>query len=637
MGCSGFRISLGGLALLATLAGCPDPRNEPVSDASVQIATDGRAPMRPSGGGDGPAPDPALPSCPSGQHACAGRGCVENASPDSCGSLCDPCPNIQGGTPTCDGVRCGVSCPAGNVPCLDACLPMGSACDGTCPAGKNLCGGICVDSRSLTACGRSCTQCPTSPVGQASCDGETCALVCNTGFHKCGDSCVSDGDWQQCGASCTRCEAPAGGEAVCVDGRCDFICPGMTQCGRQCIRNDQPCNDVCPTGLFSCNGRCIPKTPGSCCTDAECGLCQKCLDNQCAAQRADEDLKNECGTGACKTGTCDGSGRCGGTANGQNDASCSGSCRECRNAECVEKTGTCAPRRCESAGFTEGRCSAGECRSMVVDACSGNGCSGDRCNECRAGARECISQQAARSCNGGRWESISCGSRGCVGGSCCPTGQFACNGTCLSSDQPCNGDCRGLKLCDGRCVQGNCCSDGECGDFRCSSNRCLTSCSNDADCRTGLTCRSSRCESLGQNGATCSSNAECQSNVCTSCFPDQDGDGHGQASASASRFCGFCRQGFTTVNDDCFDGNTSAQPGIESFFEEDRGDGSFDYNCDGREERLGDTVLVVTKCYPDGAYETMRIPSPECGRTWQANECVPPGTLVPKTNTVVCR
>lgn len=41
--------------------------------------------------------------------------------------------------------------------------------------------------------------------------------------------------------------------------------------------------------------------------------------------------------------------------------------------------------------------------------------------------------------------------------------------------------------------------------------------------------------------------------------------------------------GFVANGDDCYDGNGNAKPGQMEFFPMERGDGSFDYDCDGEE------------------------------------------------------
>jgi hypothetical protein len=64
---------------------------------------------------------------------------------------------------------------------------------------------------------------------------------------------------------------------------------------------------------------------------------------------------------------------------------------------------------------------------------------------------------------------------------------------------------------------------------------------------------------------------------------DLDGDGFGNPENPVVS----CTQPPNTVldNTDCFDGNGNVNPGQTAFFASDRGDGSFDYNCDSNEEQ----------------------------------------------------
>ena len=64
-------------------------------------------------------------------------------------------------------------------------------------------------------------------------------------------------------------------------------------------------------------------------------------------------------------------------------------------------------------------------------------------------------------------------------------------------------------------------------------------------------------------------------------FTDADGDGHGAGTAIA-----MCEApvGYSPIGDDCDDGNPDAWPGQTMFFGLPRGDGSFDYDCDGAED-----------------------------------------------------
>jgi hypothetical protein len=70
---------------------------------------------------------------------------------------------------------------------------------------------------------------------------------------------------------------------------------------------------------------------------------------------------------------------------------------------------------------------------------------------------------------------------------------------------------------------------------------------------------------------------------CTTYYYDFDGDGYG---STAGR-CLCTQDGYYTsrYSTDCYDSNASANPGATSWFTNDRGDGSFDYNCDGSQAK----------------------------------------------------
>jgi hypothetical protein len=75
---------------------------------------------------------------------------------------------------------------------------------------------------------------------------------------------------------------------------------------------------------------------------------------------------------------------------------------------------------------------------------------------------------------------------------------------------------------------------------------------------------------------------------------DADGDGYG-VPAETMLDCAANHAGYVSDDTDCFDGNHAAHPHIQGdiFFDKDRGDGSFDYNCDGRDEQQN---TQITSC-----------------------------------------
>lgn len=62
-------------------------------------------------------------------------------------------------------------------------------------------------------------------------------------------------------------------------------------------------------------------------------------------------------------------------------------------------------------------------------------------------------------------------------------------------------------------------------------------------------------------------------------YADSDGDGFGDPSVSERSI--WQPSGFVRNADDCYDGNPEARPAAEEYFGKHRGDGSFDFNCDG--------------------------------------------------------
>jgi hypothetical protein len=64
-------------------------------------------------------------------------------------------------------------------------------------------------------------------------------------------------------------------------------------------------------------------------------------------------------------------------------------------------------------------------------------------------------------------------------------------------------------------------------------------------------------------------------------YADADKDGHGDPGSPLDS----CTppDNYVVSSDDCYDGNKDANPAQTAWFTDDRGDGSFDYDCDGDE------------------------------------------------------
>lgn len=117
-------------------------------------------------------------------------------------------------------------------------------------------------------------------------------------------------------------------------------------------------------------------------------------------------------------------------------------------------------------------------------------------------------------------------------------------------------------------------------------------------------------------------------------YRDIDRDGYGDKKASVR--AAAQPPGYVANALDCYDQNPEAYPGQQRFFMQHRGDGSFDYDCDGKGTKRDDvqsegcrevtTLGIPTKCWADVGW---RSGVPECGAQgrWLA-EC--------ETSTLSC-
>lgn len=82
---------------------------------------------------------------------------------------------------------------------------------------------------------------------------------------------------------------------------------------------------------------------------------------------------------------------------------------------------------------------------------------------------------------------------------------------------------------------------------------------------------------------------------------DQDHDGFGESAVTMAA----CDQldGFVTNGDDCYDLNAKAFPHVdEGWYDVDRGDASFDYDCDGAELLFDDHVATCPDFAPEDVH-----------------------------------
>ena len=72
---------------------------------------------------------------------------------------------------------------------------------------------------------------------------------------------------------------------------------------------------------------------------------------------------------------------------------------------------------------------------------------------------------------------------------------------------------------------------------------------------------------------------------CEYYYYDYDGDGYGSDSVSGKCLCSASGYYDSAYDTDCYDYNSSASPAATSYSTSHRGDGDYDYNCDGTESK----------------------------------------------------
>jgi hypothetical protein len=183
--------------------------------------------------------------------------------------------------------------------------------------------------------------------------------------------------------------------------------------------------------------------------------------------------------------------------------------------------------------------------------------------------------------------------------------------------------------CDGRVDEGTVVYDDD-GDGHCESPPCVNVGSTQSDCDDGNSGVSpTATEACGDgvdnncNGQTNEQNAR----GCSTYYYDGDSDGYGVSTGSQC-WCSPGSYPYTaTTTGDCYDSNALAKPGTSTYYTSHRGDGSYDYNCSGSDERQYTTVsggcawdIVYLDCDVNGAGWSSSAPS--CGSTGQiVNGC----------------
>ena len=101
-------------------------------------------------------------------------------------------------------------------------------------------------------------------------------------------------------------------------------------------------------------------------------------------------------------------------------------------------------------------------------------------------------------------------------------------------------------------------------------------------------------------------------------YKDYDGDGYGDAGFTKRSLAKI--EGYVLNGADCFDENKDAYPGQPKHFIKHRGDGSFDYDCNGVSEKETTTQGKCNGGYADP--QGWEDKPPECGKIGRwLNDC----------------
>jgi hypothetical protein len=180
--------------------------------------------------------------------------------------------------------------------------------------------------------------------------------------------------------------------------------------------------------------------------------------------------------------------------------------------------------------------------------------------------------------------------------------------------------------CDGTIDEGTVVYDDD-GDGYCEAPPCVNTGNSQSDCNDadysinpGATEICSDGIDQNCNGQTNEQNAS----GCRNFYYDSDGDGYGVSSPSAQCWCDSGSGAYTANNtNDCYDSNNKAYPGASTYYSYDRGDGSYDYNCNGSDEKQytattgGCSWSVITYIACDVNGEGFDGSVPGCGSTGQ--------------------
>jgi hypothetical protein len=424
----------------------------------------------------------------------------------------------------------------------------------------------------------------------------------------------------------SECEGAVGpGEAdSCTPGD-DTDCDGTPNEGCSCVNGTtQPCGSntntgpcqigtsTCVDGRFeACVGAVAPASADSCSSRNDDSNCNGVPFDGCACVNGETQPCGETDTGVCQLGTR----TCLNGAFGPCVGAVGPRSRDCRSQQDNNCDG-----RADNTIDTVCQCAIGETQSCQQHPQDGVG-------RCRAGTQTCVAAN-----------NNSSSFFGACNGSVGPAQRDAC--TSVNDD-----DCDGLTNDGCQCVssRGNADCSGNPDASRCNgaTGQCVA-CQANADCSLVSggrnLCQAGRCVSpIRPLGESCTANNQCESGNCQPFYRDTDRDGYAPQGAVAESFCfavGFTKAQYTRLaptgrSIDCLDSAIDVNPGQAAFFADPAANGSYDYNCDGVEERDFRIVVDDDTCFADGADGVCNAngisDDAECGEGMVATACINQG------------
>jgi hypothetical protein len=201
----------------------------------------------------------------------------------------------------------------------------------------------------------------------------------------------------------------------------------------------------------------------------------------------------------------------------------------------------------------------------------------------------------------------------CEAPPCMNTGntEIDCNDNNASIAPYVEESCDGVDQdCDGTIDEGTSCYDDD-GDGYCENPPCVNASGRDADCDDDdySINPGAREDCSTDADDDCDGNYNAQNALgCTDFWYDGDGDTYGIRGPTEC-WCDEGRYPYTGLDtNDCYDSNADANPANTSFFTYHRGDGSYDYDCTGSEEKQ--YTNVASACAWDVVYIDCDCDSP---------------------------